>query len=138
MILHGKRRIGLAKLPGNPNKKGIISQDDDSPSLFAPSDVEEELKQDNPLRKVLFVFIDTEPQSEGHTDDILWKLTGEFSNIKLCDPKINPNLAKAINEVWGKKLTPEKLKIRLNKHLKPENFDQLTPTLVVQQYSSTH
>ena len=138
MVLHGKRRIGLAKLPSNPNKKGIISQDDDSLSLFAPSNVEEELQQDNPLRKVLFVFIDTEQQSEGHTDDILWKLTGEFSNIKLCDPKINPNLAKAINEVWVKKLTPEKLKIRLNKHLKPESFDQLTPTLVVQRYSSTH
>ena len=42
----------------------------------------------------------------------------------------HPNLAKAINEVWGKKLTPEKFKIRLNKHLKPENCDQLSPTLV--------
>ena len=47
-----------------------------------------------------------------------------------CDHKINPNLAKAINEVWGKKLTPEKLRIRLNKHLKPENCDQLSPILV--------
>ena len=35
-----KRRVGSAKLPGNPNKKRIISQDDDSLSLFAPSDVE--------------------------------------------------------------------------------------------------
>ena len=30
----------------------------------------------------------------------------------------------------GKKLTTEKLKIRLTKHLKPENCDQLFPTLV--------
>ena len=37
---------------------------------------------------------------------------------------MNPNLTKAINEVWGDKLTPEKLKIRLNRHLKPENFHQ--------------
>ena len=63
---------------------------------------------------------DTEPQPEGHTDNILCELTKEFNDDKLCDPKINPNLAKAINEVWGKKLTPEKLKIRLNKHLKPQ------------------
>ena len=72
MILHGNRRIGLAKLPGNPNKKGIISQDDDSLSLFAPSDVEEELQQeeDDLLRKVMFVVNDTELQSEGHNDDI--------------------------------------------------------------------
>ena len=42
---NGKRRVGPAKLPGNPNKI-IISQDDDSLSLFAPSDVEEELQQE--------------------------------------------------------------------------------------------
>ena len=59
----------------------------------------------------------TEPPSEGHTDDILCKLTEEFNNDQICDPKINTKLAKAINEVWGKKLTPGKLKIRLNKHL---------------------
>ena len=128
---NGKRRLGPVKLPGNPNKKRIISQDDDSLSLFAPSDVEEELQQEeDPLRKVMFVVNDTESQSEGHTDDILCELTGEFNNDEICDPKINTNLAKAINEVWGKKLTPEKLKIRLNKHLKPENCDQLSPTLV--------
>ena len=129
---NGKRRVGPAKLPGNPNKKRIISQDDDSLSLFAPSDVEEELQQeeDDPLRKVMFVVNDTEPQSEGHTDDILCELTEEFNNDEICDPKINTNLAKAINEVWGKKLTPEKLKTRLNKHLKPENCDQLSSTLV--------
>ena len=71
---------------------------------------------------------DTEPQSEGHTYDILCELTEVFD--KLCDPKINPNLAKEINEVWGKILRPEKLKIRLDKHLKSENCDQLSPTLV--------
>ena len=41
-----KRRAGPAKLPGNPNKKRIIYQDDESLSLFAPSDVEEELQQE--------------------------------------------------------------------------------------------
>ena len=94
--------------------------------------MEDDLQQeeDEPLRKVMFVVNDTEPQSEGHTDDILCELTEEFNNDKLCDPKINPNLAKAINEIWGKKLTLEKLKIRLNKHLKLKNCDQLSPTLV--------
>ena len=60
---NGKRRLGPAELPGNPNKKRIISQDDDSLSLFAPSDMEEELQQegDGPLRKVMFVVNDTEP-----------------------------------------------------------------------------
>ena len=92
----------------------------------------EELQEEegDPLRKVMLVVSDIEPQSENHTDDILCELTEEFNNDELCDPKINPNLAKAINKVWGKKLTPEKLKIRLNKHLKPENCDQLSPTLV--------
>ena len=71
----------------------------------------------------MFVVNDREPQLEGHTNDILCQLTEEFNNDKLCDPKINPNLAKAINEVWGKKLTTEKLKIRLNKDLKPENCE---------------
>ena len=92
----------------------------------------EELQEEegDPLRKVMLVVSDIEPQSENHTDDILCELTEEFNNDELCGPKINPNLAKAINKVWGKKLTPEKLKIRLNKHLKPENCDQLSPTLV--------
>ena len=71
----------------------------------------------------MFAVNDPEPQSEEHNDDILCELTQEFSNDELYDPKINPNLTKAINEVWGKKLTPERLKIRLNKHLKPENCD---------------
>ena len=129
---NGKRRVGPAKFKGNPNKKRINSQDDDSLSLFAPSDMEEELQQeeDDPLRKVMFVVNDTEPQSEGHTDDILSELTEGFNNDELCDPKLNPNFSKAINEVWSKKLTPEKLNIRLNKRLKPENCDQLSPTLV--------
>ena len=129
---NGKRRVGSAKLSGNPNKKRIIFQDNDSLSLFAPSDVEEELQleEGNLLRKVVFVVNDTEPQSEGHTDNILCELTEEFNNDKLCDPNINPNLTKAVNEVWSKKLTPEKLKIRKNQHLKPENCDQLSPILV--------
>ena len=78
----------------------------------------------------MFVVNDTEPQSEGHTYDILCELTEEFNNDELRDPKIYTNLDKAINEVWGKKLTSEKLKIMLNKHLKPENCDQLSPTLI--------
>ena len=96
-----KRRVGPAKIPGNPNQKIIISQDDNSLSLFALSDVEDDLQheEDDPLRKVMFMVNDTEPQSEGHTDDILCELTEEFNNHELCDPKINPNLAKAINEV---------------------------------------
>ena len=87
-------------------------------------------EEDDPLRKIMFVVSDTEPQSEGPTDDILCELTEEINNDEICDPKINTSLAKAINEVWGKKLTPEKLKTRLNKHLKPENCDQLSSTLV--------
>ena len=117
---NGKRRVGPAKLPRNPNKNRIIYQDDDSLSLFSPSDVEDVMTAAN----------DTEPQSGGHTDDVLCELKKEFNNDELCDTKINHNLTKATNEVWGKKLTPEKLKIRLNKHLKPENCDQLPPTLV--------
>ena len=68
-------------------------------------------EEDDPLRKVMFVANDTEPQSEGHTNDILCELTEEFNNDQICDPKINAKLAKAINEVWGKNLTPGKLKI---------------------------
>ena len=41
---NGKRRVGPAKLPCNSNKKRIISPDNDSLSLFAPSEVEEELQ----------------------------------------------------------------------------------------------
>ena len=107
---NAKRRVGPAKIPGNTNKKRIISQDDDSLNIFASSDVEEDLQQeeDDALRKVMFVVNDTEPQSEGHSDvdEILCELTEEFNNDELCDPKINLNLARAINEVWGKKLTP--------------------------------
>ena len=60
----------------------------------------------------MFVVNDTEPQAESHTDDILFELTEEFSNDELCDPKINANFAKAINEVWGKKLTKIKSKAK--------------------------
>ena len=93
----------------------IISQDNDSLSLFAPSDVEDDLQrqEDNPLQKVMFVVNDTEPQSEGHTDDTLCTLTEEFNNNELCDQSItaiNLKLVRAIYEVWIKKLTPEKLK----------------------------
>ena len=58
-------------------------------------------QEDDSLRKVMFVVNNKEPQSVGHTDDILCKLTEEFNNDKLCDPKINPNLPRAIYEVWG-------------------------------------
>ena len=114
------------------------SFNDDTLSLFVPSNVEDDLQQeeDDPLRKVMFVVNDTEPQSEWHTDSILCELTEEFNNNELCDPKINPNLAKAINEVWSKKVTPKKLKIRLTKHLKPKYCDQLSPTLVKMEISS--
>ena len=73
---------------------------------------------------------DTELWSEGQIENILSKLTEEFNNDKLCDPKINSKLGKAINEVCGKKLTSEKLKVRLNKHLKLQNCDQLFINLV--------
>ena len=82
--------------------------------------MEDDLQQeeDDPLREVMFVVNDTEPQSQGHTltsDDILCELREEFNNNKLCDSKTNLNLSKAINEVCSKKLTPEKLKIRLKR-----------------------
>ena len=77
----------------------------------------------NPLQKVMFVVNATKPQWESHIDDILGKLTEEFNNDELCNPKTNPN------KVWGKKLTPEKLKISLNKHLKPENCNHLSPNI---------
>ena len=78
-------RVGPAKLSGNPNKKRIIFQDDDSLNLFAPSDVEDDLQQeeDDPIKKVMFLVIDIEPQSGGHTDDILCELTEECNNDEL-------------------------------------------------------
>ena len=97
----GKRRVGSLKLPGHPTKKNN-SQDDDFLSLFAPSDVEDDLQQeeDDRFRKVMFVVNDTEPQLEGQIYDILCDLTEEFNNDELCDPKINPNCPKAINEIY--------------------------------------
>ena len=47
---NGKRRVGAAKLPRISNKKIIISQDDDSLRRFAPSDVEEDLRQEQQRR----------------------------------------------------------------------------------------
>ena len=120
-------------LPGNSKKKRIISQDDDSLSRFAPSDVEDDLQQEQQRRlsqRDFFVVNDTELWSEGQIENILSMLTEEFNNDKLCDPKINSELPKAINEDCGKKLTSEKLKVRLNKNLKLQNCDQLSPNLV--------
>ena len=54
--------------------------------------------------KLQFLYSDTE--------EILYQLTEEFNNDELCESKINPNLAKPINEVWGKKLKLEKFKIK--------------------------
>ena len=58
----GKTRIGPAQLPDNLNKKIIISQNDDSLSLFAPSDVDHDLQREeqDALWKVMFVVNDTE------------------------------------------------------------------------------
>ena len=39
-------------------------------------------------------------------------VTEELKNDDLCNPKINANLSNTINEVWGRKMTPVKLKIR--------------------------
>ena len=61
----------------------------------------------------MFVVNDTEPQSEGHTEDTLCELTEEFNNDELCDQLINVinlKLVRAIDEFWSKKLTSEKLK----------------------------
>ena len=44
--LNEKSRSGPAKLLGNPNKMRIISQGNDSLSLFAPSDVENDLQEE--------------------------------------------------------------------------------------------
>lgn len=75
------------------------------------------------------------PQPEEQTEvsianynNLCW-LTEEFEDDDLCDSKINPNLANAIHKVLGRKLNSEKLKIRLHKYLKPENYDQFSPTL---------
>ena len=42
--LNGKSRVVPAKLPSNSHKKRIISQDNNSLSLFEPSDVEDDLQ----------------------------------------------------------------------------------------------
>ena len=69
-------------MPRNWNKKIIISYDDDSQSLFAASDDDYELQgdEDNPLRRVMLVVNETEPQTETGVsisyDDSLYKLKG--------------------------------------------------------------
>ena len=95
-------------MPFNANRKTVISQDNDPLSLFAPSDVEDELQggEDNPLHRVMFVVNETEPQAEEQigfsiSKDILGELTEEFKNDELCHPKINPSLVNAINEAWA-------------------------------------
>ena len=42
--------------------------------------------------------------------DNLCNQTKGFKNHNTYDSEINPNLANAINEVWGRKVTSEKLK----------------------------
>ena len=58
--------LGLENLPGNVNKKIIISQNDDSLSLFPSSCLEDGLQGDegDPLRSAMFVFNETESQPE--------------------------------------------------------------------------
>ena len=86
-------------MPFNANRKTVISQDNDSLSLFAPLDVEDELQggEDNPLHRVMFVVNETEPQPE----EQIGELTEEFKNDELCHPKINPSLVNAINEAYA-------------------------------------
>lgn len=43
---NAKKRVAMAKLPGNANKKRLNSQDDDSVSHFAPSGLEDESGRD--------------------------------------------------------------------------------------------
>ena len=107
----------------------MISHDDDSLSLFAPYDVEDDLQREElgPLREVLFLVNNREAQSEGHTKGLrkYCARRQKLNNDKLYDPKINPNFGNTIDEVWGKKLTEAKLKIRLHKRLKTEKCAQL-------------
>ena len=58
-------------------------------------------RKDDPLRKV--VVNDTEPQSERHNYDSV--IIKKKKNLIMTNCKINPNLAKVINEIWGKRLT---------------------------------
>ena len=128
--------MGLENFPDNVNKKIIISQNDDSLSLFLSSYLDDGLQGDegDPLRSAMFVFNETESQPETKVsisnDDILSHLTEGFLNDKLCDPKINRNLANEINEAYSRKQTSDKLKIRLNKYLRPDICDQLSLSLV--------
>ena len=109
--------LGLENLPGNVNKKIIISQNDDSLSLFPSSCLEDGLQGDegDPLRSAMFVFNETESQPETKVsisnDDTLCNLTEGFLDYELCDPKINRNLDNEINGVCSRKRTSDKLKI---------------------------
>ena len=125
-------------MPGNANKKIIISHNDDSLSHFLSSYLEDGLQGDegDPLRSAMAMFLFNETESQLETkvsisnDDILCYLTEGFLNDELCDPKITLNLANKINKVCSRKRTSDKLKIRLNKYLRPEICNQLSPSLV--------
>ena len=135
--------LELENLSGNVNKKIIICQNDGSLSLFLSSYLEDGLQGDegDPLRSAMFVFNETESQSKTKVsisnDDILCNLTEGFLDYELCDPKINRNLANEINEVCSRKRTSDKLKIRLNKYLRPGICDQLSPSLAHLEILST-
>ena len=68
-VISMEKKGRFCKVTRQSKQKDKISQDDDSLSLFKPADVEDDLQQemDDTLRKVMFVFNDTEPPSESHT-----------------------------------------------------------------------
>lgn len=90
-------------MPHNTNKDRIISQDNDSISLLADSDVEDESKgdQDYPLRWVMLVNETEQPETGVRTSNehILRDLTESLKNDELFDLVINSNLANAMNDV---------------------------------------
>lgn len=90
-------------MPRNTNKDRIISQDNDSISLLADSDVEDESKgdQDYPLRCVMLVNETEQPETGVRTSNehILRDLTESLKNDELFDLVINSNLANAMNDV---------------------------------------
>ena len=73
--------------------------------------------EDDPLCRFMFLN-ETESQPKTRAsisnDDIQYQLTKEFKYDELSVPNFIPNLANAIDEVWNRKLTSDKLKIRLN------------------------
>ena len=90
-------------MPRNTNKDRIISQDNDSISLLADSDVEDESKgdQDDTLRWVMLVNETEQPETGVRTSNehILRDLTESLKNDELFDLVINSNLANAMNDV---------------------------------------